>query len=92
MLLDASFTGSEDYISSASQVIFQEDEIVKEVQVTIIQDDVAEGLEEFSATLLPLTGSAGVSIGGDGVATATIIDDDSESVGLNLCVYYWCCY
>lgn len=56
-------------------VLFEPHEVVKEVQVAIIQDDVVEGTEVFTATLMAGTG---VTIGRNGLATTTITDDDSK--------------
>ena len=58
---------------------FGADETVKEVEVSIQQDSVLEGVELFTATLSPVPGPVGVQIGEQGEATATIIDDDSEA-------------
>ena len=49
--------------------------MAKEVQVTIIQDDVVEETEVFTAILMAGTG---VTIGRNGLATTTITDDDSK--------------
>ena len=46
----------------------------------IQQDSVLEGVELFTATLSPVPGLVGVLIGRQGEATATIIDDDSETL------------
>ena len=56
-------------------VLFEPDEVLKEAQVTIIQDDVVEGTEVFTAILMAGTG---VTIGRNGLATITITDDDSK--------------
>ena len=68
-----------DYTRVSDEVTFGADETVKVVEVPIQQDNVVEGVELFTATLSPVSGSIGVQIGGQGEATATITDDDSES-------------
>ena len=59
---------------------FGADETVKEVEVSIQQDSVLEGVEPFTATLSPVPGPVSVLIGEQGGATATIVDDDSKLV------------
>lgn len=74
-----SFPASSDYNNVASVVLFESHEVVKEVQVAIIQDDVVERTEEFTATLMA---ENGVTIGTNGLATTTIEDDDSKLLGV----------
>lgn len=73
-------------------VLFEASEEVKEVQVIILQDDVVEGIEVFTARLLTQDGATGVTIGGNGVATTTIEDDDSEHctscLSIGLCIEF----
>ena len=71
-------TAPGDYMGVSDEVTFGADETVKEVEVPIQQDNVVEGVELFTATLSPVSGSIGVRIGGQGEATATITDNDSE--------------
>lgn len=66
---------SSDYTATANVVLFEPDEVVKEAQVAIIKDDVVEGTEVFTATLMA---GNGVTIGRNGLATTTITDDDSK--------------
>lgn len=47
------------------------------VEVTIINDSEYEGEEEFEAFLTLQSGSSGVALGQQTVASATIQDDDS---------------
>ena len=67
-----------DYTAVSLEVTFGADETVKTVEVPIQQDGVSEEVEAFTATLSPVPGPINVQIGGDGEATATIVDDDSE--------------
>lgn len=69
---------SSDYTGVANVVLFEANEVVREVQVAIIPDDVVEETEVFTATLMAGTG---VTIGRNGLATTTITDDDSEFTG-----------
>ena len=58
--------------------MFQPLDVVKEVQIPVLQDSVAEGVEVFTATLVAANLEDMVSIHGDGLATVTIEDDDSK--------------
>lgn len=59
--------------------MFEPQEILKEVQVPVVQDSVAEGPEMFTATLV--ANEDLVTIHGVGSATIVIEDDDSEHLG-----------
>ena len=54
------------------------EEVVKTVEVEIWQDVVYEKEETFTAFLSPLPGTTNVEIGSSGVATVTILDDNSK--------------
>ena len=71
-------TAPGDYTAVSREVTLGADETVKEVEVSIQQGSVLEGVELFTAILSPVPGPVGVLIGEQGEATATIIDDDSE--------------
>ena len=68
-----------DYRAVVSgEVTFSAEEEEKEVEVSIQQDGVSEGVETFTAILSVLPGATGLQIGDQGQATATIIDSDGE--------------
>ena len=72
-----------DYSSLTQLIVFEPNEVVKEVDVGVIQDSVSEGEEVFMATLVVEDGGGvDVSIEGHGVATITIEDDDSKAQSL----------
>ena len=62
-----------------AEVVFETMEVVKEVQVPILQDTVAEGVEMFRLILVAPEEADMVAIHGDGLATVSIEDDDSRS-------------
>ena len=62
----------------SGEVTFSAEEEEKEVEVSIQQDGVSEGVETFTAILSVLPGATGLQIGDQGEATATIIDSDGE--------------
>ena len=64
---------------------FQPEEELAFVNVTILDDDVLEGVETFTATLT--TEDSGVDILTGGIATVTITDNDSMLWGY-ICVTY----
>ena len=64
---------------------FQPEEELAFVNVTILDDDVLEGVETFTATLT--TKDSGVDILTGGIATVTITDNDSMLCGY-ICVTY----
>lgn len=74
------FTASADYTTVIEEVVFEPQEILKEVQVPVVQDSVAEGPEMFTATLV--ANEDLVTIHGVGLATIVIEDDDSEHISL----------
>ena len=82
---------STDYTAVIRDVVFEPDEVVKEVNITILQDSVAERLELFTVSLVPIESTDMVRIEGDGVAKVVIEDDDSEcvyfsTIGLLVCI------
>ena len=68
-------TGESDYIETTREVTFAPGETLQRVDVTIINDNVYEGLEEFTAELT--TTDSGVDIFQPD-ATARISDDDGN--------------
>ena len=73
-------TAAEDYTAVSLNVTLFAEEVVKTVEVEIWQDTVYEREETFAAFLSPLPGTSNVEIGSAGVATVTILDDDSKYV------------
>ena len=65
-------------------VTFAPDESVQIVNVTVVNDDILENTEMFTAMLTATPGSM-VMIGAADTATATIIDDDSKPSFIELC-------
>ena len=64
---------------------FQPEEELAFVNVTILNDDVLEGVETFKATLT--TEDSGVDILTGGIATVTITDNDSMLCGYIFVTY-----
>ena len=64
---------------------FQPEKELAFVNVTIVDDDVLEGVETFTATLT--TEDSGVAILTGGIATVTITDNDSM-LWAYICVTY----
>ena len=64
---------------------FQPEEELAFVNVTIVDDDVLEGVETFTATLT--TEDSGVDILTGGIATVTITDNDSMLCGYSFVTY-----
>lgn len=62
--------------------MFEPHEVVKEIQVVIVQDSVSEGEEVFTVNLVAVQDEAEIDITIDeddgGVATIIIEDDDSN--------------
>lgn len=74
-------TGDRDYTGSTVTVTFQPGEVQEYVNVTILDDDVLEGVEIFTATLT--TDDSNVDISSDNTATITIVDHNSELLYLS---------
>ena len=74
---DVTATDGEDYIEHNGQLIFQPGDSLKSVNITIIQDGIAEGEESFVAnlTLIDNTGPSAAL----GQSTLTVIIDDDEA-------------
>ena len=64
-----------DYASTSLSVTFATNVQTRTVTVPIVNDNIYEGSESFSAEMSLPSGSTGVNIG-DAVPTATIQDDD----------------
>ena len=62
-------------MTATMTVIFGPGETTADVNITIVDDNIMEGTEMFSATLT--TADSNVMIG-DGTATVTILDDDGK--------------
>ena len=67
----------DDYIGTQQRVTFQPGQSTQTVQVTLINDNVYEGLQEFSAELT--TADSGVNLFQPD-ATARIIDEDGNTL------------
>ena len=75
-----------DYTTVITEVTFQPNEATKTVTVPIIDDNIFENVETFTATLT--TSDEHVSIGADSMATVFITDNDSK---INLLHTYTMC-
>ena len=73
-----SCTAGEDYTATSQTVTFAPTEMSKIVMVPIRNDNIFEGLEQFTARLSIPAGETGVMLGA-AMATVEITDDDSES-------------
>ena len=49
------------------------------VEVPVVDDDINENSESFDGTIVITTPMPGLSVGSPGMATLTILDDDSEA-------------
>ena len=78
MITCFSCTAGEDYTATSETVTFLPTEMSKVVMVPIRNDDIFEGLKQFTAQLSIPAGETGVMLGA-AVATVDITDDDSES-------------
>lgn len=63
-----------DYVTITQEIIFLPGDQLKTVNVTIIDDDIFENLEDFSAQLSTLDGRVVLA---ESNAVAQIVDDDS---------------
>lgn len=71
------YSAPEDYVSRIEVLVtFTAGETEQFVEVLLVDDNVVEGEEVFSATLTLPAGSSGVALGQNSEATATITDDD----------------
>ncbi len=74
---DGSATDPNDYLSDSGTVTFPIGEVLQQVQITIVDDALAEGDEDFLLTLSNTVDSVLV----DGDATVTITDDEASPCG-----------
>ena len=77
-----------DYTSTSQSVTFAPNEQTRTVTVPIVNDQIDEGSESFSAEISLPSGSTGVNIG-DAVATATIQDDDGWLVTCQCSLFHF---
>lgn len=75
-LRNGSAASGADYVQSSGTIFFLEDETVKSVTLSIVDDDVIEGNETFFFEISNPSNGAQVGISS---ATATILDDDLPS-------------
>ena len=61
-----------------SEIVFSPGESLKQMTLTIVNDDVVESTERFSVALSTVDGK--VSIGTFGTATVSILDNDSKCI------------
>lgn len=69
-----------DYETIVQEIIFSPGDQLKTVNVTIIDDEIFENLEEFSARLTTLDGRVVLA---ESNAVAQILDDDSGIITLH---------
>ncbi len=74
---DGTATDPDDYLADSGTVTFLVGEVLKQVQIGIVDDALAEGNEEFLVTLSNTVNSVLV----DGEATTTITDDEASPCG-----------
>ena len=68
----------EDYTATSMMVTFQAAETLQVVMVPILPDNLADGVEQFTAQLSLPAAETGVMLGA-AMATVEITDDDCES-------------
>ena len=73
------YTAGQDYTATSQTVTFAPSETSRIVMVPIINDNVYEGLEQFTAQLSIPAGATGVMLGTADTATVDITDNDCES-------------
>ena len=78
-LASFSCTAGQDYTTTSQTVTFAPSETSRIVMVPIINDNVYEGLEQFTARLSLPAGATGVMLGTADTATVDITDNDCES-------------
>jgi len=74
---DGSATDPNDYLSDSGTVTFPIGEVLQQVQITIVDDALAEGDEDFQVTLSNTVNSVLV----DADATVTVTDDEASPCG-----------
>lgn len=72
--IDATATAGDDFVASTGTVVFQPGETLKNVPISIVNDDNQEGNETFTVSADAVGGGAG--LGQPRTATVTIVDDD----------------
>ena len=83
-------TGGTDYGGVASTVTFESGDTEQFVNISIVNDDVLEGVEMFTATLT--TDDSNVDISSNDTAFITIVDNDSKLQGGSSCLLACCCF
>ena len=86
-----------DYITTSQRVTFPPTVTSQTVMVSIVDDNVVESMEQFTALLSVSAGQSGVGLGVD-TATVNIIDDgdgkflcSSDYHVLHLCIFLFIC-
>ena len=74
--VNSTATAGEDYVVRSGTVVFQPGETQKNVPITIINDDNAEGDETFTVSADAVGG--GADLGQPRTAIVTIVDDDDD--------------
>ena len=86
----------QDYITTSQRVIFPPTVTSQTVMVSILDDNVVESMEQFTALLSVPVGQSGVGLGAD-TATVNIIDGDGKFLYYHviytkhLCVFFFIC-
>ena len=85
-----SLTDGTDYGGVTSIVTFESGVTEQFVDISIVNDDVLEGVEMFTATLT--TDDSNVDISSDDTAFITIVDNDSKLQESSGCSLTCCCF
>ena len=76
--INSNLTGGDDYGPGIYSVVIPAGMTMVPFDISIVDDDILEGDENFDIVIVPGTLPDGVTRGDPGIATVTIVDDDCK--------------